>query len=214
MADEVKVGDKLPSVALKEGQANYETPVDINLLDLIAGKKVAIFAVPGAFTPGMFCLGNAVFCLGNVTGIVDSQFFTKKIINNYKGCSKSHLPSFITAQEELKAKGVDMTICIATNDAYVMEVRENVHHVFTNIFFTCWASRSITYSLTFLICSLLREIQTYISFMLMFYVEPLSTGMGSYLWRCRSWNPLSLGCQCRIIEGSRFVHRRGGDGTN
>ncbi|KAL3762364.1 hypothetical protein ACHAWU_003869 [Discostella pseudostelligera] len=88
MADEVKVGDKVPSVVLKEGQANYETPVDVNLSDLIAGKKVAIFAVPGAFTPG---------------------------------CSKSHLPSFITAQEELKAKGVDMTICIATNDAYVME---------------------------------------------------------------------------------------------
>ncbi len=54
MADEVKVGDKLPSVVLKEGQANYETPVDINLSDLIAGKTVAIFAVPGAFTPGMF----------------------------------------------------------------------------------------------------------------------------------------------------------------
>ena len=38
------------------------------------------------------------------------------------GCSKSHLPSFITAQDELKDKGVDMIICIATNDAYVMEV--------------------------------------------------------------------------------------------
>lgn len=49
---------------------------------------MAIFAVPGAFTPG---------------------------------CSKSHLPSFITAQDELKAKGVDLTICIATNDAYVMQ---------------------------------------------------------------------------------------------
>lgn len=39
------------------------------------------------------------------------------------GCSKSHLPSFMTAQEELKAKGVELTICVATNDAYVMEVR-------------------------------------------------------------------------------------------
>ena len=38
------------------------------------------------------------------------------------GCSKSHLPSFITAQDELKAKGVELTICVATNDAYVMEV--------------------------------------------------------------------------------------------
>ncbi|KAL3792979.1 hypothetical protein HJC23_010992 [Cyclotella cryptica] len=88
MTAEVKVGDKLPSVVLKEGQANYESPKDVNLGDLIKGKKVAIFAVPGAFTPG---------------------------------CSKSHLPSFITAQDELKAKGVELTICIATNDAYVME---------------------------------------------------------------------------------------------
>mmetsp|Transcript_22022 Transcript_22022/g.46350 ORF Transcript_22022/g.46350 Transcript_22022/m.46350 type:complete len:200 (+) Transcript_22022:86-685(+) len=88
MADEVKVGDKIPSAVLKEGQADYGAPVDVNIADLIAGKKVAIFAVPGAFTPG---------------------------------CSKSHLPSFITAQDELKAKGVELTICIATNDAFVME---------------------------------------------------------------------------------------------
>jgi peroxiredoxin len=69
-------------------QADYEKPVSINLSDLCKGKKVAIFAVPGAFTPG---------------------------------CSKSHLPSFIGAQEELKTKGVELTICVATNDAYVME---------------------------------------------------------------------------------------------
>jgi hypothetical protein len=91
MASEVKVGDTLPSVVLKEGQADYASPKDVQLDDLIKGKKVAIFAVPGAFTPG---------------------------------CSKSHLPSFITAQDELKAKGVELTICTATNDAYVMEVRE------------------------------------------------------------------------------------------
>ncbi|KAL7502490.1 hypothetical protein ACHAXN_000814 [Cyclotella atomus] len=73
MVAEVKEGDTLPSVVLKEGQADYASPKDVNLGDLIKGKKVAIFAVPGAFTPG---------------------------------CSKSHLPSFITAQEELKAKGL------------------------------------------------------------------------------------------------------------
>ena len=88
VAQEVKVGDKLPNVVLIEGQPDFEKPAQIDLGKLIAGKKVAIFAVPGAFTPG---------------------------------CSKSHLPSFIDAQDELKAKGVDMTICVATNDAYVME---------------------------------------------------------------------------------------------
>lgn len=87
--DVVKVGDKIPSVVLSEGQKDYGAPKEVNIADLIAGKKVAIFAVPGAFTPG---------------------------------CSKSHLPSFMTAQDELKAKGVELTICIATNDPYVMEV--------------------------------------------------------------------------------------------
>jgi len=89
MVEEVKVGDKIPSIILKEGQADYGRPVDVDIAELIKGKKVAIFAVPGAFTPG---------------------------------CSKSHLPSFIEAQDELKAKGVELTICIATNDAFVMEV--------------------------------------------------------------------------------------------
>lgn len=85
---EIEVGFKIPSVTLMEGSPNYESPKEVDLAELVKGKKVAIFAVPGAFTPG---------------------------------CSKSHLPSFIDAQDELKAKGVDMTICIATNDAYVME---------------------------------------------------------------------------------------------
>ena len=54
MAEEVKVGDRIPSVVLKEGQADYGTPKDVNISELIAGKKVAIFAVPGAFTPGEY----------------------------------------------------------------------------------------------------------------------------------------------------------------
>lgn len=87
-AAEVKVGDKLPDVTLMEGQADYGKPDAVKLLDLVAGKKVAIFAVPGAFTPG---------------------------------CSKSHLPSFIDAKDQLASKGVDMIICVATNDAFVME---------------------------------------------------------------------------------------------
>jgi peroxiredoxin len=84
----VKVGDTLPDVSLMQGQPDYASPVEVKLLELVKGKKVAMFAVPGAFTPG---------------------------------CSKSHLPSFITAQDDLKGKGVDLTICVATNDAYVMQ---------------------------------------------------------------------------------------------
>ncbi len=84
---EIKVGTKIPSVTLMEGIGDFKTS-EVDISQLIAGKKVAIFGVPGAFTPG---------------------------------CSKSHLPSFIAAQKELKEKGVELTICIATNDLYVME---------------------------------------------------------------------------------------------
>lgn len=94
MASEVKAGDKLPAVNLMELKTDGEKPEPVNLAELIAGKKVAIFGVPGAFTPG---------------------------------CSKSHLPSFIDAQADLKAKGVEMTICVATNDPFVMEVRVYMH---------------------------------------------------------------------------------------
>lgn len=85
---EVKVGDTIPAVTMSELTSDGGKPDSINLSEICAGKKVALFGIPGAFTPG---------------------------------CSKSHLPSFMEAQGELKAKGVDLTICVATNDAYVME---------------------------------------------------------------------------------------------
>ena len=47
--EEVKAGDTLPSVILSEGQADYGKPKEVNLSELIAGKKVAIFAVPGVY---------------------------------------------------------------------------------------------------------------------------------------------------------------------
>jgi len=45
----IKVGDKIPSVDLQHmGAKGVET---INSSDLFAGKKVVLFALPGAFTP-------------------------------------------------------------------------------------------------------------------------------------------------------------------
>jgi 2-Cys peroxiredoxin 5 len=88
--EEVKVGDVVPSdVVLMELTSADGKPVTINLSELCQNKKVLIFGVPGAFTPG---------------------------------CSKSHLPSFMTAYDELKSKyQMDMILCVATNDAYTME---------------------------------------------------------------------------------------------
>jgi peroxiredoxin len=45
----IKVGDKLPNVTLS--QATAEGPKPVQTDDLFKGKTVALFAVPGAFTP-------------------------------------------------------------------------------------------------------------------------------------------------------------------
>ena len=46
----IKVGDKIPSCTLKT--MGEEGPTDITTDDIFGGKKVVLFAVPGAFTPG------------------------------------------------------------------------------------------------------------------------------------------------------------------
>ena len=45
----IKVGDKVPSVTLREMTSDGPKPVTTD--ELFAGKKVAFFALPGAFTP-------------------------------------------------------------------------------------------------------------------------------------------------------------------
>jgi len=45
----IKVGDKLPDATLT--QATAEGPRPVSVKDVFGGKKVALFAVPGAFTP-------------------------------------------------------------------------------------------------------------------------------------------------------------------
>ena len=45
----IKIGDKIPSAILMEMKGGAPQPVKTD--DLFAGKKVAVFALPGAFTP-------------------------------------------------------------------------------------------------------------------------------------------------------------------
>lgn len=47
----IKVGDSLPTGTLKV-MGNDGKPTDLNITEIAAGKKIVIFAVPGAFTPG------------------------------------------------------------------------------------------------------------------------------------------------------------------
>ena len=80
----VAVGDQVPAVTLFEDSPGGK----VELASLCAGKKVVIFGVPGAFTPG---------------------------------CSKTHLPGYVAAAEDMKAKGVEEILCVSVNDPFVME---------------------------------------------------------------------------------------------
>lgn len=80
----LKVGDEIPSVEVFENNPGNA----INMKEFCTGKKVVIFAVPGAFTPG---------------------------------CSKTHLPGYVTNASGMKGKGIDEIVCVSVNDPFVME---------------------------------------------------------------------------------------------
>jgi len=91
MASAAAVGDKVPSVTLFENNPGNK----VSLEEVCAGKKVVIFGVPGAFTPG---------------------------------CSKTHLPGFVSAADDIKSKGVDEIVCVSVNDPFVMEAWGQAHN--------------------------------------------------------------------------------------
>ena len=77
----------MPYTEEKDSITSCGIPQTYDASKEFAGKKVILFAVPGAFTPG---------------------------------CSVRHLPGYIEHLDEIKAKGVDVVIVIAMNDAWVM----------------------------------------------------------------------------------------------
>lgn len=82
----IQVGDSIPSLTLKT--MGEKGPVDISTSEIFEGKKVVLFAVPGAFTPG---------------------------------CTLTHLPGYVVNADKIKAKGIDTIVCMAVNDAFVMD---------------------------------------------------------------------------------------------
>ncbi|NCF19861.1 MAG: redoxin family protein [Haliea sp.] len=82
----IQVGDKVPACTMKV--MGDQGPTDITTDELFSGKKVLLFAVPGAFTPG---------------------------------CSMTHLPGYVVNADKIKAAGVDSIVCMAVNDAFVMD---------------------------------------------------------------------------------------------
>ena len=81
----IGVGDKIPSATLTVMGADGPAPMTTD--EIFSGKKVVMFAVPGAFTPT---------------------------------CSAKHLPGFVGAAGDIKAKGVDTIACLSVNDPFGM----------------------------------------------------------------------------------------------
>ncbi|MEH6583042.1 MAG: peroxiredoxin [Halioglobus sp.] len=82
----ISAGDQVPACTMKT--MGEKGPTDITTGEIFAGKKVVLFAVPGAFTPG---------------------------------CSLTHLPGYVVNADKIKAAGVDTIVCMAVNDAFVMD---------------------------------------------------------------------------------------------
>ncbi len=82
----IQEGERLPEATLHVMRDGRPTAVTTG--ELFGGKKVVLFAVPGAFTPT---------------------------------CSQAHLPGFVANADNIKAKGVDSIVCVAVNDAFVMD---------------------------------------------------------------------------------------------
>ena len=82
----IQEGGKLPDATLHVMQDGR--PTAVTTAELFGGKKVVLFAVPGAFTPT---------------------------------CSQAHLPGYVANADNIKTKGVDSIVCLAVNDAFVMD---------------------------------------------------------------------------------------------
>ena len=82
----IQEGDRLPEATLHVMRDGRPTAVTTG--EIFGGKKVVLFAVPGAFTPT---------------------------------CSQAHLPGYVANADNIKAKGVDSIVCVAVNDAFVMD---------------------------------------------------------------------------------------------
>ena len=89
----IEIGSQIPDCKVHVMSENG--PSEVSTSELCSGKKVVLFAVPGAFTPG---------------------------------CSMTHLPGYVDNADEIKSKGVDSIICMAVNDAFVMDAWGKAHN--------------------------------------------------------------------------------------
>ena len=86
----IQVGESIPEATFKIMGDNG--PQKLTSAEIFGGKRVVMFGVPGAFTPG---------------------------------CTRTHLPGYVEHAEEILAQGFDEIVCVAVNDAWVMDAWGN-----------------------------------------------------------------------------------------
>lgn len=82
----IEEGGRLPEATMH--MIRDGAPAAVTTSELFSGKKVVLFAVPGAYTPT---------------------------------CSEQHLPGFVANADAIRGRGVDSIVCVAVNDAFVMD---------------------------------------------------------------------------------------------
>lgn len=88
----IQPGDRLPDAVIPVIDGDIQPHATAELFD---GRKVVLFAVPGAFTPT---------------------------------CSNKHLPGYVEHYQAFVDRGITV-ICLAVNDAYVMQAWAQAQHV-------------------------------------------------------------------------------------
>ncbi len=81
----INAGERLPDASLTTIGADGPEPVRLH--DRLAGRKIVLFALPGAYT---------------------------------RGCTATHMPSFVRSADAFREKGVDEIVCLAVNDPFVL----------------------------------------------------------------------------------------------
>lgn len=105
----ISEGTQFPSIKAKIYRSGKIEEVELS--DLFANKKVALFGVPGAFTPT---------------------------------CDKQHLPGFVELYPKFKSKGIDLIVCHAVNDIFVMEAWAKAHSAGDKVIMLADGSAEIT----------------------------------------------------------------------
>ena len=118
----IKAGDKIPSSTLKT--MGEKGPTDITTAEIFKGKKVVLFAVPGAFTPGCSnthlpgYVANAdkikaagvdtIVCMADSSASTDGGARALTWDKNGKATSTAHRPSFLLLGDSITQFGARM----------------------------------------------------------------------------------------------------------